>query len=232
MTILFALGLAVWWVVPIIWADREFLDIFLKETATVWSQLLILILLWNHVRTEREWRLVVRALTIIAIYTAAAGMIYVVGLWRGELVSLLGRVLPQSLVDNSSFFSSIAYRRFGAAAIEIGLLRHRLTALSLSFSSLSMACLLLIPFISWRAMIVRGAQRLFYAAVVLSLIVALIYTESRISYLALVAGAALFAILWLGLNRIRFQGSDLSPPAGPNGRGRTPLAMTFSESAA
>jgi hypothetical protein len=201
MTILFALGLAVWWVVPIIWADRAFLDIFLKETATVWSQLLMLILIWNHIRTEREWRLVVRALTIIAIYTAAAGMIYVIGLWRGEVVSLVGRVLPQSLVDNSSFFSSIAYRRFGAAAVEVGLLRHRLTALSLSFSSLSMACLLLIPFTTWRAMIARGAQRLFYIVVVFSLTVALIYTESRISYLALVAGAALFAILWLGLLR-------------------------------
>jgi hypothetical protein len=201
MTILFALGLAIWWIVPIIWADRQFLDIFLKETATIWSQFLILVLIWNRVRTEGEWRLVIRALTIIAIYTAAAGMIYVVGLWRGEVVSLVGRVLPQSLVDNSSFFSSIAYRRFGAAAVEVGLLRHRLTALSLSFSSLSMACLLLIPFVTWRGLVARGWQRLFYAAVVLSLVIGLIYTESRISYLALVAGIVLFAVLWLGLLR-------------------------------
>ena len=201
MTILFALGLAVWWVVPIIWADREFLDIFLKETATIWSQFLILVLIWNRVRSEGEWRLVIRALTIIAIYTAAAGMIYVVGLWRGEVVSLVGRILPQSLVDNSSFFSSIAYRRFGAAAVEVGLLHHRLTALSLSFSSLSMACLLLIPFVAWRSLVARSWQRLFYAAVAFSLVIGLIYTESRISYLALVAGAVLFAVLWLGLLR-------------------------------
>ena len=103
--------------------------------------------------------------------------------------------------SNSSFFSSIAYRRFGAAAVEVGLLHHRLTALSLSFSSLSMACLLLIPFVAWRSLVARSWQRLFYAAVAFSLVIGLIYTESRISYLALVAGAVLFAVLWLGLLR-------------------------------
>ena len=86
-TILYTLALSVWWVVPIIWADREFLDIFLKETATIWSQLLILLLIWNGVRHKSEWRLVVRALVILAAYTAAASIIYISGVWRGRMPS-------------------------------------------------------------------------------------------------------------------------------------------------
>ncbi len=200
-TILYTLALSVWWVVPIIWADREFLDIFLKETATIWSQLLILLLIWNGVRRQSEWRLVVRALVILAAYTAAASIIYISGVWRGEVVSLLGRILPSSMVDASAFFSSIAYRRFGEAAVEVGLLRYRLSGLSLSFSSLSMVCLLFIPLIAWRGLVTRGARRLFYIGVGGGLLVGLVFAESRISYLAFVGGAALAVVLALGLLR-------------------------------
>lgn len=202
-TIWLTLGLAVWWVVPIIWADREFLDIFLKETATIWSQLLLLVLVWNSVRDEKEWWLLVRALTIFAAFTAAAGIIFVSGLWRGEVVSLVGRILPSAVVNASSFFTSIAYRYFGTLSLEVGLLRYRLSGLSLSFSSLSMVCLLLIPFISWRGLIARRGARLFYMGVLIGLLICLIYAESRISYLALVVSAALFVVLRLGLLRGR-----------------------------
>lgn len=200
-TILYTLALAAWWIVPVVWADREFLDIFLKETATIWSQLLILLLVWNCVRSKSEWRLLVRALVILAGYTAAASIIYIGGLWRGEVVSLIGRILPASLVEASAFFSSIAYRRFGEAAVEVGLLSHRLSGLSLSFSSLSMVCLLFLPLIAWRGLTARGLNRLFYVAVGFGLLIGLVFAESRISYLAFVAGIGLFVVLRLGLWR-------------------------------
>ena len=201
LTIWLTLALAVWWVVPIVWADREFLDIFLKETATIWSQFLILVLIWNGVRNEDEWRRVVGALIIFAAYTAAAGFIYVGGLWRGDIVSLFGRILPASLVDASAFFSSIAYRRFGEMAIEVGLLNHRLAALSLSFSSLSMVCLLLIPLIAWRGLVTRGVRRLIYVLIGIGLLICLVYAESRISYVAFLISAVVFVVLRLGLLR-------------------------------
>lgn len=203
MMVVLSLGLAVWWIVPIIWVDRDFLDIFLKETATIWSQFMLMLLAWNTIREEHEWRLVVRALIIMAAYTAAAGFIYIVGLWRGEVLSVVGRILPASTIDASAFFSSIAYRRFGELAVEVGLLRHRLAGFSLSFSSLSMVCLLLIPLIGWRALVARGARRLFYVWVEVGLVLCLIFAESRISYMAVVAGGALFVVLWLGLLRGR-----------------------------
>ena len=200
-TALLALLLALWWAVPIFWVDREFLDLFLRETATIWAQAFVLILFWNRIRTQRDWQLAVRALLIMATYTAVAGLIYMSGIWRGNFLSLAGRLMPSSLIANSSFFSSIAIREFGSLANEVGLLTQRLMAFSLSFSALSMIALLLIPIVYWRFQLTRSMARLFYGGVALGLVLCLFFTESRISYAAFLAAIALYAILRLGLLR-------------------------------
>lgn len=200
-TTVLGLLLALWWLVPIIWVDREFLDIFLKEASSIWSQALMLILFLNCLKTRREWWLAAGALTLMAVYTAAAGLIFAAGVWRGEFTSVLGGVLPASLVENSAFFSSIAIRRFGFVGGETGLLPLRLMGVSLSFSSLSMICLLLIPLIYWRFQIARGTSRLLYLGVLGGLLICLLFAESRISYLAFFAGIALYCTLRLGLLR-------------------------------
>ncbi len=203
-TSLFALLLAVWWVVPLIWVDRQFLDIFLKEAATAWAQAFILILIWNRVQTQRDWRRLVGALTIIAFYMVSSSAIYLVGLWRGELLSAVGRILPPSLVQSSAFFSSIAYRHFGEFfTVDVGFFTQRLIAFTLSFSSLSMVCLLLIPLMVWRFQTERGVMRLFCAGLAGGLLIALVFTESRIAYAALLAGFVLYLILRLHLLRAR-----------------------------
>jgi O-antigen ligase len=196
-----ALLLALWWLVPVFWVDREFLDIYLKETAAIWSQAIFLILIYNEIRTGREWRTLVRVLTIMAVYTALAGVIYLAGVWRGGFTSVFGAFLPQSLVNNSAFFSSIAIRQFGSPAGEVGLLPIRLRGFSLSYSSLSMICLLLIPFIYWRMTQSRGVGRLLMAGLAFILFVCLLFTESRISYLAFAAAVPFFLVLRWGLLR-------------------------------
>lgn len=200
-TTMFALLLALWWVVPIIWVDRDFLDIFLKETSSIWAQALMLILLLNSIRTREEWWLAVRALTVMAVYTAAAGLIFTFGVWRGSLTSALGTMLPASRVASSAFFSSIAIRKFGAMATGDGLFPFRLMGFSWSFSALSMICLLLIPLVYWRYQIARGRPRLFYLGVLGGLMMCLVLTESRLAYLAFLAGVALYCALRLGLLR-------------------------------
>ncbi|WP_374685762.1 O-antigen ligase family protein [Promineifilum sp.] len=197
VTILLALGLAIWWVVPVFWIDPELLDIFLKETASIWTQFLFLVLFWNSVRTAAEWRRVAGALTLVAFYTVATSAIFLSGAWRGVLISLVGRVLPSSMIAGSAFFTSISYRTFGALASTegMGLLSIRLNALTLSFSALSMLCLLLVPFIYWRIQHTRGIRRLFYLGILLGLLLTLVFTESRIAYAALLAGAAFYVLL-------------------------------------
>jgi hypothetical protein len=198
---LIALLLALWWLVPVFWVDREFLDIYLKETAAIWSQAIILILVFNCVKTRQDWWLVIRALSIIAIYTAVAGIIYLSGIWRGNFTSMIGLALPQSTVDSSAFFTSISIRQFGSISREIGLVPIRLRAFSLSFSSLSMLSLLLLPLVYWRMKISRGSIRLIYGGVAVGLLLCLLFSESRISYLAFIAAILMYSTLRLGLLR-------------------------------
>lgn len=198
-----ALLLAVWWLVPIVWVDREFLDIYLKEAATIWSQAIFLILIFNCVRTGREWWVLAKAVTILAIYTAASGIIFLSGIWQGSISSVLGSLLPPSLVESSVFFSSISLRDFGWIAGADELLPYRLRGFSLTYSSLSMICLLLIPFIYWRMKIAKGIYRVLFAMVAFGLFLCLLFTGSRISYLALVVAIVLYWALRIDLLRKR-----------------------------
>lgn len=198
---LIALALAIWWLVPIFWVDRRFLDLFLKEMAAVWSQVILLVLIFTCARTRHDWWVIAKALTVMAVYTAASGAIYVSGVWQGSVTSALGMALPSSLVESSAFFSSIGIRAFGSSAGEVGIIPIRLRSLSLSYSSLSMICLLLIPFMYWRMKIATGRYRILFAAVTVGLFFCLIFTESRISYMAFAAAVPLYWMLRAGVLR-------------------------------
>ena len=151
--------LALWWLVPVGWVEQEHLDIFLKQAATAWSQVLALFLFWNGLRTARDWRRVVRGLEILAAYVALGGLIFALGLCRGEALSLVGRAVPTPLIESSAFFSSISFRTFGTTSGKGGLLFQRVSSFALQFSGLSMVCLLLIPFTVWRLSKAKGWAR-------------------------------------------------------------------------
>lgn len=193
--------LALWWLVPIGWVEREHLDIFLKGAATAWAQVLALLLLWNGLRTARDWWRVVRGLEILATYVALGGLIFVLGLWRGEVLSLVGRALPASLIESSAFFSSISFRTLGTTSGEGSLLFQRVSSFALQFSGLSMVTLLLIPFIARRLYQAKEWARYGQSAVLIGLLLCLIYAKSRIAYLAFAVGFAIFVALTVRLFR-------------------------------
>lgn len=191
--VLLAICLALWWLAPVGWVPREHLDIYLKETATVWSQALILLLFVNEIRTESDWKLVVRGLTTFGLFIALGNLVFVSGLWRGELTSLVGYMLPDSLVEESVFFGSIAYRSLGTEDAT-GFSQLRVSSLCLQFSALSMVCLLLIPWSTWRAF--GPFRRPLLATVgLLGLGVGLVFAQSRIAYIALLLGLFLYAVI-------------------------------------
>lgn len=198
-TAILALALTIWWLAPILWVDPEMLDIFLKETTSIWTQFLMVVLFWNCVRTRAEWQKTAGALSLIALYHVIASALFLSGIWRGTFVSIIGRFLPAARIDASVFFSSISHRSFGevASSANIGLLSIRLNGFSLSYSALSMACLLLLPLMLWRFQTARGWARLFYLGLMLGLTVALVFTESRLAYAALLAAALFYILLWL-----------------------------------
>jgi hypothetical protein len=200
-TVVWAFLLASWWIVPVIWVDREYLDIFLKETATAWSQLFFLFVFWNTVRTEKAWKQVLRAVGVLAMYVAIGGLIYWSGIWRGILLSVAGRILPTRLVESSAFFESISYRTFGTIVIESTVFAQRISSFSLTYSDLSMICLLLIPIVAWRFLTAKGWARMISGFVIAALILCLIFTGSRIAYVAFAAQLGLLLVLRLDLLR-------------------------------
>lgn len=198
-TALWALLLALWCLVPLYSLDTEYLDIFFKEIATMFSQFFILFLFWNQVRTAGQWWRIVRGVEVVALYVAVGSMVYISGLWQGETLSLFGRLLPPSLIESSNFFSSVAIRAFGGVLPGSGIFTARVSSFSLEFSGLSMIALLLIWFTLWRIEAGRGMWRLINLVTLAGLLVSLAYAESRVAYLAMAAGLALYVTLRLGL---------------------------------
>lgn len=194
--IMWAFGLAVWWIVPIVHIDR--LDLFLKDASTIWVQALFLLLGLNCLRTYKDWEQVARGLIVFAAYIAAGSLIYLLGIWRGSFLSFLGQVLPNSLIDSSAFFSSIALRDFGTITSSGGLLNnYRLSSFALQSSALSMICLALIPFVTWKALYSKGFRRIALSTIFIGLLLSLIFAESRIAFVGFGIGLLLLIILGL-----------------------------------
>jgi len=191
-----AAALALWCVVPVLWVEPRNMDIFVKEIAAALSQALILFLFWNTVRTAKDWHLVTRGLAAFAAWLALGGVVFALGLWRGETLSLLGRFLPESARESSNFFASIAVREFGRRADAGNIFPQRMTSFALYASTLSMASLILIPLAGWQFSIARGWRRWAHGLVLVGLLVCLIGAESRIAYAAFVVACGVWTIGW------------------------------------
>ena len=200
--------LAIWWVVPIMWVERADMDIFLKEVATIVSQVLILILFSTAVRSRRDWYKISRGLSLFAVYFVTSGLLYVTGIWQKQTISLIGLVLPETLIQTSEFFSSISIRNLGMVSPQKFIFTYRASGLALQASGLSMICMLLIPLIYWQFYRSKRIARIGWLILLVGLILTLIQTESRTGYLAFAFGLAIMAILRSGLlyrsNRIFF----------------------------
>ena len=205
-----AILLAIWWVVPIMWVERAYLDIFLKEVASIVSQVLILILFSTTVRSRQDWYKISRGLSFFAIYFVTSGLLYVTGIWQKQTTSLIGLVLPETLIQTSEFFSSISIRNLGMTvpSLEKFILTHRASGLALQAGGLSMICLLLIPLIYWHFYRSMRIARIGWMVLLVGLLLTLVQTESRIAYLAFAIGLATMVILRSGLlyrsNRVFF----------------------------
>lgn len=188
--------LALWQLVPLTWIEQDQLHIFLKQTATAWSQVLALFVLWNGLRSVKDWQRIIRGLELLSSYVAFGGVIFVLGLWRAEVLSFVGRMLPAPLIESSAFFSSIGVRTLGTMSVETGPVSQRVSSLALQFTGLSMVALLLIPFITWRLYRVRGWSRFLRGIILIALLLCLIYAQSRIAYVAFVLQLGVF-IIWI-----------------------------------
>jgi hypothetical protein len=194
--------LAIWWLIPVAWIEPEYIDLFLKEAATAWSQVLILILFWNTVRSLPDWRRIADGLEILGVYVAIGGLLYICGIWRGEFPSLMGLMLPTGLQESSQFFGNISVRSLGTTSGG-GMLALRVSSLAGRPTAVSMAALVLIPFVGWRSYASRGIARWLRGLIGVGLMACLVFAESRLSYLALTISAFLLILFSLRLHAAR-----------------------------
>lgn len=193
--VIWAFLLAVWTIVPIVWVDREQLDIFLKDISTFFSMMFMLLVFWNTVRTKEDWHFVIQGISALAVYIVIGGFLFILGIGRQPFSSVLGQILPGALVGSSAFFTSISLRTFGGIESLGDLSAIRLTSISLRSSGLSLLTLLLFPFELWRMQYAKGRRRLFHGLLAASLFACLFLTLSRTAYIALICGFALWVIL-------------------------------------
>ena len=186
-TIRWSFLLLLWWLTPVLWVPPELFKVYLKEFATISTQFMILLLLWNNVKTHSDWRQLIQTLIILAFYSIFGALVFVFGLWRGQIPSVVGTILPKSITNSSSFFSSVAIRSFGSFSSELdGVLSYRVSSFLTSYSALSLAILAIFPFLWWKAHHATWKLGIFYGFLMIGAIVSLVFTESRIAYGAFV----------------------------------------------
>ena len=197
--LVFALLIALWWAIPVLWIPRIDMDRFLKNLVTIWTQFCTLFLLWNTVRVKRDWDYVLTGLNFLAVYVAVSGLIFITGIWRGNFTSAIGHLIP-TLIASSSFFESIAIRNFGSTQIDSALFNYRTSGLALGYGGLGSAVVLLTPFVFWFLRLAQTKRKFFFQSLILiSLAVSLLHTEARTAYIAMFGGVVLVIVLRLKL---------------------------------
>jgi O-antigen ligase len=189
---LFAILLAAWSLVPIGWVEPSRLQSFLKESVTLWSQALILLLFFHHIQDKRQWSQIEKGLVLFSSYQVIGSLIYLSGLWRKPITTLIGLVLPKSWLASSVFLRQISVRELGSPIPETPYFSLRVSGLSLHPTTLATICLVLIPFLFYalrKSVIIK-------TLLLPSIILVLVFTVTRLAYIGFLAGILLFVVLY------------------------------------
>ena len=198
-TVPIALLLAAWWLVPAPWVSQELFDVFVRTFLVALSQALMLFLFVNCIRTQSDWQSVVTGLDYLSAYIVMGTGLFLSGAMRGQIFSILGYILPQSVYGSSEFFASIAIRDFGLLNPGThGALPFRISSFALEPADLGTISLLLIPFVVWRFSQSSGWMRYLRLGIIGGLFICFYYAEVRIAYIAFTMGLLLFLVWRIG----------------------------------
>jgi O-antigen ligase len=110
-----------WWILAFfLWQSAHIislpdgeLDLFVKTQGT-WATILILFLLiYNVADSEKRWYEMLYALENFGRISIILGTLYITGLFKPSISTLINVLLPSSLINGSHFFSTIAIRTLG-----------------------------------------------------------------------------------------------------------------------
>lgn len=202
--LLIVLGLQIlWWMTPAL-TVRPLKPTFFMNLTFAGTAFLCVFLVYNRVTTRESWMKVLRALNWLAVWLALGAVLYLSGLWQGQLTSAVGQVIPQATQEDSVFYEEISTRFLGEPIpAREGFLSHRVRSFAMHFSSFAMSTVILIPVALWYATRLRGGWRWAQFAVVGALLAGLIYSQSRMSYITVFLALVLYGFVsWFGWRRL------------------------------
>ncbi len=175
---------------------------FVRNLGAFTAGFLVLLIITNR---ARSWKNIEKTLdvTLITILVAGSmGLLAIVGIWRPQIHSFIGNLLP-SAVANTSYGQTIVIRTLGGRAWFAGLGNYfRLSGLFLFSNSYSSALVYTIPFLFYKLSQKRGLAKIPWGMGILLLLINLVYTTGRVATIALLVGAIFFGLLYSKQRRI------------------------------
>lgn len=176
---------------------------FARNLSVHLSAFLVLIVVLTE---ARSWRDVRRLLRAVAVAMAIAGVVGAIGFTRLadiRFASPFGALLP-AWIRATDYGGTIAVRSIGSETWFAGLGSYvRVDSMFLFSTMYAAALALTIPVVAFLVETSRGSSRLAWASIGLLLLANLVFTTGRVSTLALLAGAAFFALVRLrALSRV------------------------------
>lgn len=167
---------------------------FARNLGAFVSGFLVYLVITNRARSIRSIDKTLDAILIVMILAGVAGLLGILDIWRPNIQSLMGRLLPDSVVA-TSYGSVIAHRELGQYGWFTGLgLYFRLSSFFLFGNHYSSAIVYTLPFLFMRMGQSRGVRKLAVGFAIPLLIINLIYTTGRVAALSLLFGALFFAL--------------------------------------
>lgn len=187
-------ALFVIWMVSIPVVDNW--GLYIKGWVTILTQIMFLIVINNQVKTKEDWLICFNGVSIIGAYLGIGAIIFISGAWDGEINTVIGRFIPDSL-STSYFFQSIKTHAFGAVDLEDVAMGKRVTSFALSYSSLSMAFLLTMPILYFKFKTETIIKSVFWYGCFVFSVIGLVFTESRVAIISGALGFVLFVCMRL-----------------------------------
>lgn len=167
---------------------------YVRNLGAFMGGFLALLIIINRARSWRSIDRLLNAILVIMFLAGFAGLLAVLGVWRPQLESLAGQLLPDS-VAGTGYGQVIVTRAFGQRNWFVGLGEYyRLRSFFLFSNHYSSALVYVLPFFFMRAGQTRGLKKVLFSLIIAMLLVNLVYTTGRVATLSLMAGALYFAV--------------------------------------
>lgn len=166
---------------------------FARNLSTYIAAAFLLFVLINSVITWRQIETLLISLISIMIVAAFVGLLGIFDLWRPQVNSVIGFVLPAS-ISSTGYGGRIAFRTIGDLSWFVGIGEYFRVTSFFMYSTLYATCLsLTIPVVMFLNNIAnRFRKKLIFGLGVSLLLVNLIFTTGRVAALSFVAGGVYF----------------------------------------